>query len=117
MPADDDSASFDGAGLLEQLARDALLAEAEDLARGVRHVSVATGDPETDHDVALVNAFTNAVWSARGDTRATSIRGGNDYMTVRIEGPDAAAFVDELAALAEDLNPGFWRITRSPHPF
>ena len=25
--------------------------------------------------------------------------------------------LDELAALAEALNPGFWRITRSPHPF
>ena len=38
-------------------------------------------------------------------------------ITFFIEGSAADQFVDELAALAEALNPGFWRITRSPHPF
>jgi hypothetical protein len=110
-------ADDDGAGLLEQLARSSLIAEAEDLARGVRHLSIATGDPETDDDVARINQLTNAAWEGRDTTKATSIRGGNDYMTVRVEGPAADAVVDELALLAQALDPGWWRVTKSPHPF
>ncbi|CDO91234.1 hypothetical protein BN973_05641 [Mycobacterium triplex] len=38
-------------------------------------------------------------------------------MTLVIEGPSAAQFVDELADLAEELDPGFWRISRSSSQF
>lgn len=103
-------------GLLEQLAGSALLSEAEDLTRGVRYLSVTTGDPETDDELSRINAFTAAAWRGRGAARTTSIRGGNDHLTLRIEGEGAAAFVDELVGLAEAVNPGFWRIARSPHP-
>ncbi|MGH3583422.1 MAG: hypothetical protein ACRDUB_17655, partial [Mycobacterium sp.] len=48
------------AGLLEQLAVASLVAEAEDLTRGVRHLSIATGDPETDDELARINALTDA---------------------------------------------------------
>lgn len=103
--------------LLERLAAASLLAEAEDLTRGVRYLSIATGDPETDDDLARINTLTGAAWAPRPDAATTSIRGGNDYLTIRIEGHDAEAFVDDLAELAQTINPGFWRITRSPHPF
>jgi hypothetical protein len=106
-----------GAGLLEQLAVVSLVAEAEDLTRGVRHLSIATGDPETDDELARINALTDAAWTARADAATTSIRGGGDYLTIRVEGAGAEAFVEDLAALAHRLDPGFWRISRSPHPF
>jgi hypothetical protein len=112
MPPADEST-----GPLEQLAATALVAEAEDLTRGVRYLSVATGDPETDDELARINTLTDTAWIPQPDAATTSIRGGNDYLTIRIEGPGADAFVEQLAALAQRLNPGFWRISHSPHPF
>ncbi|MCV6992103.1 hypothetical protein H7I87_03125 [Mycobacterium timonense] len=73
-------------GLLERLAVASLVAEAEDLTRGVRYLSVATGDPETDDDLARVNTLTAAAWTPRPGAATTSIRGGNDYLTIRVEG-------------------------------
>lgn len=107
----------DCTGLLEQLAAASLVAEAEDLTRGVRHLSIATGDPETEDELARINTLTAAAWTSRPGAATTSIRGGGDYLTVRVEGPDADGFVDDLAELARRLNPGFWRITRAAHPF
>ncbi|MEX7472193.1 hypothetical protein AB4Z39_21045 [Mycobacterium adipatum] len=104
-------------GLLEQLAVASLLSEAEDLTRGVRHLSIATGDPESDDDLARINALTTAARTDRNDAATKAIRGGNDYLTIRIEGVGAEAFVEDLATLAHRLNPGHWRISRSPHPF
>lgn len=111
------SPAGDGAGLLEQLAVASLLAEAEDLTRGVRYLSIATGDPETDDDLARINALTAAAWTPAPDAATTSIRGGSDYLTIRVEGPAADSFVDDLATLAQRLDPGFWRVNRSPHAF
>ena len=48
MPADNNDRPVDH---LEQLYRAALIAEAEDLAHGLHHLSIATGDPETDDDI------------------------------------------------------------------
>lgn len=104
-------------GLLEQLAAASLVAEAEDLTRGVRYLSIATGDPETDDELTRINALTAAARTPRPGAATTSIRGGSDYLTIRVEGPTADAFLDDLTALAHRLDPGFWRITRSPHPF
>lgn len=117
--SDGDNATPAGetAGLLEQLAVSSLLAEAEDLTRGVRYLSVATGDPETDDELARINALTAAAWTAAPGAETTSIRGGSDYLTIRVEGPAAVSFVEDLAALAERLDPGFWRVNRSPHAF
>lgn len=98
-PISDSDGAFpagEGAGLLEQLAVASLLAEAEDLTHGVRYLSVATGDPETDDELARINALTAAAWTPAPDAATTSIRGGNDYLTIRVEGPAADSFVDEL---------------------
>ncbi|MEU0497960.1 hypothetical protein [Mycobacterium sp. NPDC006124] len=111
------SSAGESTGLLEQLAVSSLLAEAEDLTRGVRYLSVATGDPETDDELARINALTAAAWTAAPDAETTSIRGGSDYLTIRVEGPAADSFIEVLATLAERLDPGFWRINRSPHAF
>lgn len=119
-PISDSDGAFpagEGAGLLEQLAVASLLAEAEDLTHGVRYLSVATGDPETDDELARINALTAAAWTPAPDAATTSIRGGNDYLTIRVEGPAADSFVEDLATIAHRLDPGFWRVTRSPHAF
>lgn len=102
---------------LEQLREAALVAEAQDAAHGKRHLSVVTGDLETRDDVARVEQLTAAAWAGCDGARMTATRGGSDYVTLVIEGPSAGQFVDELAALAEELNPGFWRISCSSRPF
>ncbi len=94
-----------------------LLTEAEDLTRGLRYLSVATGDPETDDELARINALTAAAWTPAPDAATTSIRGGNDYLTIRVEGSAADSFVEDLATIAQRLDPGFWRVSRSPHAF
>lgn len=102
---------------LEQLRLAELVAEAEDAAHGKRHLSVVTGDLETGDDVARIEQLTATAWAGREGAQMTSSRGGSDYVALVIEGPSAAQFVDELAALAEELNPGFWRISRSSSQF
>lgn len=89
----------------------------EDAAHGKRHLSVVTGDLETSEDVARVEQLTAVAWAGREGARMTASRGGSDYVTLVIDGPSAGQFVDELAALAIELNPGFWRISRSARPF
>ncbi len=111
----DDQPQSPAQAYLSQLRQAALIAEAEDLARGIRHLSVATGEFETAEDV--VEQLTAAAWRGRDGARMRASRGGNDYVTFVIQGASADQFVDELAALAEALNPGFWRISRSPNPF
>jgi hypothetical protein len=50
---------------LAQLRQAALIAEAQDLARGVRHLSVVTGELETGDDVARIDQLTAAAWQGR----------------------------------------------------
>ena len=86
--------------------RPALIGEAEDLARGIRHLSVVTGEFETADDVQRVEQLTAVAWGGCDDARMTHSRGGNDYVTSFIEGPAADAFVDDFVALAESSTPG-----------
>ena len=102
---------------LVRLREAALVAEAEDLVNGIRHLSIATGDLESDDDVRRLEQLTTAAGRGRDGARLARYRGGSDYITYFVEGPAADLFVNDLAVLAEILNPGWWRITRSPHPF
>ena len=57
---------------LAQLRQAALIAEAEDLACGVRHLSVATGELETADDVDRVEQLTAAAWRGRDGARIST---------------------------------------------
>lgn len=103
--------------LLQQLRADALVSEAQALAHGIRHLSIAHGQPETDDEMARLQTFSEHAWAITGDATTKSVRGGNDYMIVTVHGEGAAGAVDELQALAGALNPGWWRITQSAQPF
>ncbi|GAB4973416.1 MULTISPECIES: hypothetical protein [Mycobacterium] len=102
---------------LAEIQHAALVAEAEDLAAGMRHLSVVTGDLESEDDVRRLEQLTTAAWRGRDGARLTRSGGGNDYVTFYVDGPTADRFVEDLARLAETLNPGWWRIIDSPHPF
>jgi hypothetical protein len=102
---------------LQQLRDDALVTEAQALAHGVRHLSLVHGQPETDDQMSRLQSVADRAWAIAGDARTTSLRGGNDYLTITVDGDGAAAAVDELQAFAETINPGWWRITQSAQPF
>lgn len=102
---------------LAQMRGAALVAEAEELAAGVRHLSVVTGQLESAEDVDRLDQLTAAAWRGRSGARTIRCRGGSDYVTFHIDGSAADEFVDELAALAATLNPGWWHTTPSAHPF
>jgi hypothetical protein len=104
------------AAYLAQLREAALVAEAEDLAVGIRHLSVVTGDLESDADVRRLQQLTAAAVRGREGARLARSCGGNDYVTFYIQGPAADQFVNDLAVAAETLNPGWWRVKHSPHP-
>lgn len=102
---------------LQQLRDEALVTEAYALAHGVRHLSIVHGQPENDDEMSRLESVANRAWAFTGETRTTSVRGGNDYLTITVEGDAAAAAVDELQTFAETMNPGWWRITQSAQPF
>lgn len=100
----------------------ALLSEAIDLALGIRHLTITTGDIQTAADAALIEQLSAAARRGHPKARLKTCRSGNGYMTFYLEpiagqgAPSAADdFVESLAALAEQLNPSGWRITRSPY--
>lgn len=94
----------------------ALIAEAEDLTHGVHHLSIVTGQLETSEDVDRVEQLTATAWRGRAGAQMRRSLGGSDYLTFVIDGENAEQFVDELAALAATLNPGYWRIGRTSRP-
>jgi hypothetical protein len=100
----------------------ALLSEAIDLALGIRHLTIITGDVETAAGVALIEQLSAAARRGHPKARLKTCRSGDGYIAFYLEpiegqhAPSAADdFVESLAALAEQLNPTGWRITRSPY--
>lgn len=98
---------------LERLRSAALITEAEEAAHGVRYLTVATGDTETAEDLERLQQLTAAAWRGRAGARTTQAGGGSDHLTFRVEGPTADGLVEELAALARQLDPGWWQVRRS----
>lgn len=116
-PGPDHPASTAAHAFLQQLREHALIDEAQDLAHGTRHLSIAHGQPETDDEMSRLQTISERAWAITGDALTKSVRGGNDYLTIAVHGDGAADAVDELQALAESLNPGWWTITQSAQPF
>jgi hypothetical protein len=86
-------------------------------AHGIRHLSIAHGQPETDDEMSRLQTVSERAWAITGDASTQSVRGGNDYLTVTVHGDGDATAVDALQAFAETLNPGWWRISQSAQPF
>lgn len=94
----------------------ALLSEAIDLALGIRHLTVVTGG----HNGQVAQLLAAAQQGHHQAHMKMCHRGG-DYVTFYLEPAEQAEtpgaadeFVEDLATLAGTLNPGDWRILRSP---
>jgi hypothetical protein len=99
-----------------QLTGELVLAEAHELAQGIRHVSIVHGDPATlreadqlDTFMAQVDALVaTATWSRR--------RGDYVHLILAVGGDDADERIGHVVAVAELSNPGHWHITEGARP-
>jgi hypothetical protein len=98
------------------LRADLALAEAEEVARGGRHLSVVHGDPSTVEEAQHVAEFYDVVREMASRVEWSRLRGAEDHVIVAVAGDSADECVTRLANIATSMNPGFWRITRSACP-
>ncbi|KWW97414.1 hypothetical protein LI90_4386 (plasmid) [Carbonactinospora thermoautotrophica] len=109
---DDGPGRLGPAELIARLQQHRLIAEAEDAARGVRHLTVWHGDPERREDVLLLAILIREFWSLVAGRDRPATVGGNDYTSFRIPPPDADTALTRLTELAHQLDPGWWRIVQ-----
>jgi hypothetical protein len=93
--------------LIEALRTEELLAEAEQSAHGVRHLTVQHSDSDSPDDDRRCQQLSDWAWDHLDQARICT-RSTNDTTTWLIEGDHAESLVNELELLAIDLNPG-WR--------
>ncbi len=86
--------------------------DAELYANGYRFLTVAHGDLEDADDERRLHRL-SALADAPRTLASISFRGTNDTSTWIVNGAQAAATVDQLEALAHELNPGWWKIRRT----
>ena len=98
-----------------ELAGELIVAEAAELARGRRHLTVVHGVAESEHRAAQVSTFLANVdgllpvgwWEQRG---------GDDHVIIAVAGDGADERIAQLRAVAELCNPGHWRISTDARP-
>ncbi|HRE03481.1 MAG TPA: hypothetical protein PLV68_19445 [Ilumatobacteraceae bacterium] len=99
-----------------ELLDDLLVAEAEELAAGRRHLTIVHGEPTDLADVEDLNEFYDTVSAIVENAEWFRLAGGKDYVTVTVAG----ARGDECLALAADAahhrSTARWLIAEAPHP-
>jgi hypothetical protein len=99
-----------------ELRAELALAEAEEVARGGRHLSVVHGELSTVADAEHVAAFYDVVREMASRVEWSRLRGIEGHIIIAVAGDSADECVSRLANVAESMNPGHWRITRSACP-
>jgi hypothetical protein len=87
------------------------LDEAELAARGYRYLTVVHGDVETAEDEVALRVL--QTWVDRHPGVVAQTRGTNDQTTWLLAPPAADTYLAALQAVAEEHNPGWWRIRRT----
>lgn len=98
--------------LLTELA----LAEADEAARGAKHLSVAHGAAGSVAEGEHIAEFYDIVREMTGRMEWSRLRGAEDHIIVTVAGAAADECIARLANVAESMNPGHWRIVRSACP-
>jgi hypothetical protein len=100
----------------DELRDELLVVEAEELAHGRRHLTIAHG-PLIDvidrdhHEELLATIDTLAATTAWRRITTT-----DTYVTVTVAGPDATRVIDAVAHAGAATNPGSWHIIASARP-
>ena len=95
--------------LLDEL----LVCEAEELAHGLRHLTIVHGDPQGIADSRHLSTFYDTLRVLASSAEWVRVRGTVDRVTITIGGHAAQDRVDELVAAAHAADPGYWAIAQT----
>ncbi len=93
-----------------------LIAEAEELMLGRRHLTIVHGSPASIVDSEILDAFYDALFAQVASSDWSRVRGTDDFVTVSVAGPGADELLLDLVELAHRANPGTWQLIERPFP-
>lgn len=93
-----------------------IIAEAEELTRGRRHLTIVHGAPATVGDSEMLDAFYDEVFAMAELADWARVRGTEEFVTVTVDGPGADLLLLDIVELARRRNPGGWQIIDRPFP-
>ena len=93
-----------------------IIAEAEELALGRRHLTIVHGAPATVADSAGLDAFYDEVFAIAEVADWARVRGTEDFVTVTVGGPNADQVLLRIVGRARRANPGGWQVMDRPFP-
>jgi hypothetical protein len=88
-----------------QLLEGLLVAEAEELAMGRRHLTIAHGEPTDIAEAEALNDFYNAVAEIAEEAEWSRLRGGRDYLTITVSGARRDEVLGELVEISCRTDP------------
>jgi len=93
-----------------------LVAEAEELMLGRRHLTIVHGAPASIVDSEVLDDFYDAVSAQVASSDWSRVRGTEDFVTVTVGGADADEILLDLVEFAHRANPGAWQLIDRPFP-
>jgi hypothetical protein len=99
-----------------QLTAELITAEAVELARGIRHLSVVHGDPATPRESEELDTFLGRLDALSRQAEWSRIRGDFEHVIVAVGGQGADDRVAEIRTLVDRSNPGHWLVVDSARP-
>jgi len=93
-----------------------LVAEAEELMLGRRHLTIVHGAPASIVDSEVLDAFYDSVFAHVAGSDWSRVRGTEDFVTVTVGGADAEEILLDLVELAHRTNAGAWQLIDRPFP-
>jgi hypothetical protein len=93
-----------------------IIAEAEELARGRRHLTIVHGAPDTIADGATLDAFYDQLFALVEFAEWARVRGTEEFVTVTVGGAGAEQLLLQIVDVAHRADPGDWQVMDRPFP-
>lgn len=93
-----------------------IIAEAEELALGRRHLTIVHGAPASVADSQTLDAFYDQIFAVAEMAEWVRVRGTEEFVTVTLRGSDAEQLLLDVVELAHRCNPGSWQVMDRPFP-
>lgn len=100
----------------QDLIESLIVAEAEELALGRRHLTVFHGSPETLVESETLDAFYDEVFAVAEAAGWSRVRGTEEFVTVTLGGAGADERLLDVVELVHRANPGGWKVMERPFP-
>lgn len=98
----------------DELLEGLLLAEAEELAVGRRHLTIIHGEPTDIAEAEALNGFYDTVGEIVATAEWSRLTGGTSHLTVTVAGSSRDDDVGLVVDAARTIGAAGWRITDDP---